>query len=467
MRGFLAWIGLLSGILPSGPLRADTPLPAAAQLEPRAQEVVVFHDPPSEMPVHGHRYAPVTVDFFCSLADQYYARSVYTLLMELAKRHPHRLRIVYRLVDPIGRSFVAEAALEAFAQGRFHEFIAEILSPMSGQRILKPEDLTAPAEAVGLDAKRLMTALREGSHVAAIVAADRYKRRLRITSRLALVFNGKPTREPARRLSLDDLESAYDEAYARGRDLLDRGVPLSSLYERALLDLDRARPLVAIPRGMVDNPPKDARPKRRVQTPRLVQGAASEVDAHGRGAEHPEVVLALYCSFQSRYCALVQSALERARNTYPELRVVFHHLFDETDPRQPDVRTLHEASLCAEEQGAFWEFFDHVYQNLQGRRRPRRIGEAEIRHIAESIGIQPGAFLSCVKERRHQGDIERALRAARAAGITQTPSVVASGRLYAGGIGEKYLRELIEEELRPGLLELLAPSYLETPPLAR
>jgi len=405
----------------------------------------------------------VTVDFFCSLADQYYARNVYALLMELAKRHPHRLRINYRLVDPIGRSFVAEAALEAFAQGRFHEFIAEILSPQSRLRILKPADLDEPARAAGVDTARLAQALRDGRHVPAIEAADRYKQRRRITTRLALLFNGKETLQPARRMRLDDLEDAYHEAYGRAKDLLDRGVPLSRLYERAILELDAARPPEAIPHGMIDNPPKGAHRDSALYEPRLVHVPTSEADAHARGAADPEVVLVLYCSFQSRYCALAKNAVDHVLDTYPdEVRFVFRDMFDETDPRQPDVRLLHEASLCAEESDAYWEFYDQAFRNLQGRRRARRVSEADLRAMAEAIGINPDGFVSCVDERRHEGDIERAIRASRAQGITHTPSIIVGGRLYVGGIGEKHLRELVEEELRPGLLEFLAPSYLDT-----
>ncbi len=454
-----------------GPAHAESPsrtanggaTSAPAELEPRPESVVVVHDPPSDVPVYGHRYAPVTVDFFCSLADQYYARNVYALLMELAKRHPHRLRIAYRLVDPIGRSFVAEAALEAFAQGRFHEFIAEVLSPTSRRRILKPSDLAEPAKAAGLDQSRLALALADGRHVAAIEAADRYKRRRRITTRLALLFNGKEPARPARRMQLDDLEEAYDEAYSRAEDLLDRGVPLSRLYQRALIELDASMPPVAIPHGMVDNPPKGTRPSSKLYTRKIVRGLTSEVDAHARGAESPEVVLVFFCSFQSRYCARANNAVEKVLDTYPdELRVVFRDMFDETDPRQPDVRLLHEASRCAEESGVYWEFFDHAFRNLQGRRRARSLSEPDFRAMAESIDINADAFMSCIAERRHEGDVERALRKSKAAGITHTPSIVIGDRLYVGVLGEKHLRELVEEELRPGLLEILAPSYLTT-----
>ena len=64
-----------------------------------------------------------------------------------------------------------------------------------------------------------------------------------------------------------------------------------------------------------------------------VRGAVEGEGAETRGSESPEVVLVFFCGFQSRYCALTNSAIERIRHDYAdELQIVFKPLFDDEDP---------------------------------------------------------------------------------------------------------------------------------------
>ncbi len=447
---------LSSGLATAAP---DVTPPTAEEAEPGPapagdHTVIVAHRPRSESPIYGPRLAPVTIDFFCELQNHYSMRPIYEALLQLQSRHPRRLRIIFRLVDGRGRTYLSEAALEAFAQGRFDQMMAEIFSWRSKPQ---PQELEEIARRAGVDYAAILRAREEGRHIPTIERERRYRSRRQGLDRRGplLLFNGVAPRNPSVR-TLDELEQEYDLAYARAREMLLDGVPLDQLYQRALREVDASRPPTPTRVSRVDGAPRGVRPEPI--PPRLVGG---DIAAHGdfdRGAEQPAVEVVFLCSFQSWNCAMMYKPIEKLRALYPDtVRVGFRPLFDDQDPDQPMARLAHEAALCAADQDAFWAYYEQMYGRLTSRRKPRPLTPADMRTVAKSIGIEPDDFIACIRERRHAGDVAAALAAARRAGITQTPAVIIGGRLHTGTRSLEELRSLVEEELRPGLLERMVP----------
>jgi protein-disulfide isomerase len=181
---------------------------------------------------------------------------------------------------------------------------------------------------------------------------------------------------------------------------------------------------------------------------------------HGRGADDPKLVINFFCSFQSQHCGWTWDAIREVMRVYPDqIYLQFNHLFDERDPNQPAVGLAHEAALCAEDQAAFWDYYDYQFGRVQNR-PPQQLGESDLRATAQSLGIDEEAFMKCVASGTHGAEVEALRVKARLAGIRRTPSVVINGRLYEGKFTRGPLLKLVASELRPGLLEQQFPVEL-------
>jgi 2-hydroxychromene-2-carboxylate isomerase len=445
---------LLFAALTTSPAAAQTPPPAQAPKEKaelqRGKIVTILHSPPDHVPSLGPRNAPVTIEFFANLGDGSASGAVHALLVKLLERHPRRLRILYRLVSGGEQSNPhLEAGLEAFAQGRFRQF----LDAMYGDSLRSPRvaDLTELAAAAGVQPERLEQALADGRHSAAVVANHFYRKRRRVRrSPPQLLINGVPYDRRPR--TLDELEALYDEAYGRAIAVREQGVPADQVYARLLADVTAAQPEPVIGPGAVDGlgpgerPPPGLAPLLR--TP-LERGG------HRRGPPGAAVTIVFLCNFQTRNCGETAATLDEIAAAYPdEVRIVFRHLFDATDRRQDRVATLHRAGLCADRQGRFWGFYDTVFRQA---RRGMPETEADDELIRE-LELDGKAFSRCLRARRTADQLTAELRSARAAGVRHTPSIVLGGRLYTGTKSFDELAALVDRELSPGVLGKIAPE---------
>jgi protein-disulfide isomerase len=431
-----------------------TPPPAQAPKQKaelqRGKIVTVLHSPPDHVPSLGPRNAPVTIEFFANLGDGSASGAVHALLVKLLERHPRRLRILYRLVSGGEQSNPhLEAGLEAFAQGRFRQF----LDAMYGDNLRSPRvaDLTELAASAGVQPERLAQALEDGRHADAVVANHFYRKRRRVRrSPPQLLINGVPYERRPR--TLDELEGLYDQAYGRATALREQGVPADQLYARLLADVTAAQPEPVIGPGAVDGLGPGERPQLGL-APLL--GVPLERRGHRRGPPGAPVTIVFLCNFQTRNCGETAATLDEIAAAYPdEVRIVFRHLFDATDRRQDRVATLHRAGLCADRQGRFWGFYDMVFRQAR-----RGMPETEAHdELIRELELDGRAFSRCLRARRTGEQLAAELRTARAAGAGHTPSIVLGGRLYTGTKSFDELAALVDRELSPGVLGKIAPE---------
>jgi protein-disulfide isomerase len=432
----------MSGLAPE--VRGQSP-----RADHRGQIVTVIHSPPDQVPSLGPRNAPVTIEFFCNLGDGSASGMVHSLLLKLLDRHPRRLRVLYRLVSGGEQSNPhLEAGLEAFAQGRFREF----LDVMYGDNLHSPRagDLIELAARAGMQPDRLQQALEDGRHAPAVLANHYYRKRRRVRrSPPQLLINGTPYDRRPR--TLDELEALYDEALARATALHDRGVPADQLYERLLADVTAAQPEPIIGPGAVDGLGPGERPP--IGNPPLLRTA---LDRGGqvRGASTAAVTIVFLCNFQTRNCGETAATLDEIAAAYPdEVRLVFRHFFDPTDRRQDRALPLHRAALCAGQQGRFWSFYDLAFREAR-RGVPEGQPEGD---LARELELDGRAFSRCLRSRRVGAELEAERRQVWRAGVRHTPSILLGGRLYTGTKSFDELAALVDRELVPGVLGRIAP----------
>ncbi len=105
-----------------------------------------------------------------------------------------------------------------------------------------------------------------------------------------------------------------------------------------------------------------------------------------------------------------------------------------------------EASLCAAEQGKFWEYHDILFAN-QNLSDPDALSRPRLKAFADAIGLDSVGFEQCVEERRYKEDVEKDRFDGEAAGIHGTPSFLINGKLVVGAYRIDFFQQEIEAAL--------------------
>lgn len=159
------------------------------------------------------------------------------------------------------------------------------------------------------------------------------------------------------------------------------------------------------------------------------------------GPQDASVTLVEFSDFECPYCAGFTETLQRIKQDYEgRIRVVYRQ-FPLTQIH-PNAMQAAEASLCAEEQGKFWQLHDLMFADQQG------LGTAQLREKARQVGMDGVAFDACLDSGRYLEQIEADLQAGTRLGVTGTPAVFINGRPLGGGaVGYEVLAAMLDEEL--------------------
>ena len=171
-----------------------------------------------------------------------------------------------------------------------------------------------------------------------------------------------------------------------------------------------------------------------------------------RGPEDAPVTVVEFSDFECPYCSRVNPALEQVIATYgDDVRIVF---------RQFPLSRIHanaqkaaEASLCAEEQGKFWQLHDAMFQDQ------RNLGLVSIKEKAALVGLDIDSFNTCLDTDRYADAVAADLAAGSQLGVTGTPAVFINGIFLSGAQPFEEFAKIIDAELsRNGKVESASTS---------
>lgn len=173
--------------------------------------------------------------------------------------------------------------------------------------------------------------------------------------------------------------------------------------------------------------------------PLRIEVAADEFPA--RGPADAPVTIVEFSDFECPYCARLAPVLEEVKRQYGDtVRVVYRHF--PLSGIHPDAWKAAEASLCAHQQGWFWEFHDLLFED-QGA-----LAAADLIAKAERLDLNAEAFRECLDSGRYYDAVLADVRAGDAAGVSGTPALFVNGRFVGGAVPFTALAELIDDELR-------------------
>jgi protein-disulfide isomerase len=145
------------------------------------------------------------------------------------------------------------------------------------------------------------------------------------------------------------------------------------------------------------------------------------------------------CSFCKRFWADTLPKLREAYIDQGKARFIYRH-FAILGKHSEQAA---QAAECAAEQGKFWEYHDELFKNQGGL----AFTETKLRQYARDIGLNAGAFGSCLGSGRHKDKVERETSAAAYVGGRGTPFFIVNQRQLVGAQPYDVFRKVIDEEL--------------------
>lgn len=154
---------------------------------------------------------------------------------------------------------------------------------------------------------------------------------------------------------------------------------------------------------------------------------------NGLGDPNAPVVIEIYSSFACIYCKNFAEETEGAIiDTYVNTGKVYlvYRSFNNNPADQYGIAG--QAAYCAGDQGKFWEMHDTIFANFN----QNGYTNSQLESIAKEIGLDKGAFSSCIASGKYAETITADFEAGIDAGVTGTPSFTINGLLAIEGFRE-------------------------------
>ena len=166
-----------------------------------------------------------------------------------------------------------------------------------------------------------------------------------------------------------------------------------------------------------------------------------QVEAKGpaRGPADAKVTIVEFSDFECPFCSRAHDTVEQVMQAYPgKVRLVFRHFplgFHQNAAKAA------EASLCANEQGRFWEYHDVLFKNQRALQVP------QLKEYAKSVGLEAAKFDACLDSGKHQKVVQGDQDAGSAVGVSGTPAFFINGIFLSGAQPFEEFKRLIDQEL--------------------
>lgn len=157
------------------------------------------------------------------------------------------------------------------------------------------------------------------------------------------------------------------------------------------------------------------------------------VDGKALGDPNAPVTIEVYEDFQCPACRnfthdveplIIQNYVASGQVRYIYRQFPF---LDNSVPGQESHQAAN-ASMCALEQGRFWDYHDMLFANWNGENQGA-FTDKRLVAFAEALGLNMDEFNSCFESNKYQDAIQEDITSGRQLGVTGTPSVVINGQL--------------------------------------
>ena len=110
------------------------------------------------------------------------------------------------------------------------------------------------------------------------------------------------------------------------------------------------------------------------------------------------------------------------------------------------------ASMCALEQGRFWDYHDLLFTNQGSVENGGGFTDKRLQVFAQSLGLDMGKFNQCFSANKYSSEIDTEYQQGVSLGVTGTPTVFLNGKTVTPGFVPDYtaLKSAIDAALAGG-----------------
>jgi len=164
-------------------------------------------------------------------------------------------------------------------------------------------------------------------------------------------------------------------------------------------------------------------------------------DGPSRGPKDARVTIVEFADFQCPYCRRMEPVLRELLEKYPrDVRLVYRQL--PLPELHPDAMRASQASLCAREQGKFWEMHDALFADQGG------LDLDGLKRTAAQLQLQAQPFAACLASDKTLAAIRADTQAATDLGVNGTPGLFINGRFVNGAVSYEDMAATIDDELQ-------------------
>ncbi len=168
--------------------------------------------------------------------------------------------------------------------------------------------------------------------------------------------------------------------------------------------------------------------------------AKATYKAPAQGPENAPVTIVEFSDFECPYCSRLIPSLNQVKQQYGDkVRLEFRQF-----PLNfhANAQKAAEASLCAHDQGKFWELHDAMFADQKA------LAVDTLKAKAKELGLNAEQFNSCLDSGKHAAVVQADLQAGSQAGVSGTPAMFINGRFINGAVPIEQITKVIDDELK-------------------
>lgn len=159
------------------------------------------------------------------------------------------------------------------------------------------------------------------------------------------------------------------------------------------------------------------------------------------GRPDATVTLVEFSDFQCPYCQGFVPTLKRIEKEYGDKVLIVYRQYPIPN-LHPNAFKAAEASLCANEQGKFWELHDVMFAEQQ------QLSVSDLKEKGRRLGMNSKKFDGCLDSGRYVEQVQNDQKEGLRVGINGTPTVFINGVLVEGGaVPFETIASIINREL--------------------
>lgn len=166
-------------------------------------------------------------------------------------------------------------------------------------------------------------------------------------------------------------------------------------------------------------------------------------DRPARGPEDAPVTIVEFTDYECPFCRRYhRRTYGRLLDAYEgEIRYVVRNF--PLSSIHPHARKAAEAAACAHNQGQFWKYHDHLFENADA------LEEADLERYARDLGLSGPAFDRCLESGAESETVAADVAAGKRLGIRGTPTFFVNGEILVGAQRLPAFRAAVDRARRP------------------